>query len=331
MIRLPADADAAALEAAARADAKVLAALDGPRAAAGRRGARPAGQLRGLTSGRDPWRPAGRGGHRLDGLPAGRAGRPSSASGWSPLRVQLGERTGIDGVDVTSADVVARAAREGRRCRRRGRRRPSSRRRISEVLDAGAVARRLGAPRRRRCPAPGSRRCWPRRSSRTASCASSTPAATAMGLGFAVLAAAECADAGGGPAEVQGAAASVVDRTRTMFYVDTLEYLRRGGRIGTAAALLATSLSVKPLLQMVEGQIGAHGEGAHHEQGDRPAGAADGRRGRHRAGGPGGASSRGRRRGPHGWPSNCIPRCHSWRRSRSPSSGRCSARISGLG
>jgi DegV family protein with EDD domain len=40
-----------------------------------------------------------------------------------------------------------------------------------------------------------------------------------------------------------------------MFYVDTLEFLRRGGRIGTAAALFATSLSVKPLLQMVEGQI----------------------------------------------------------------------------
>ena len=47
----------------------------------------------------------------------------------------------------------------------------------------------------------------------------------------------------------------MVDRTRTLFYVDTLEYLRRGGRIGTAAALLATSLSVKPLLQMVEGQL----------------------------------------------------------------------------
>ena len=47
----------------------------------------------------------------------------------------------------------------------------------------------------------------------------------------------------------------MVDRTRTLFYVDTLEYLRRGGRIGTAAALFATSLSVKPLLQMVEGQI----------------------------------------------------------------------------
>jgi DegV family protein with EDD domain len=78
---------------------------------------------------------------------------------------------------------------------------------------------------------------------------------TAMGLGYAVLAAAARAADGGSAAEVQGAAAEVVDRTRTIFSVDTLEYLRRGGRIGTAAALLGTSLAIKPVLQMVEGQI----------------------------------------------------------------------------
>jgi DegV family protein with EDD domain len=78
---------------------------------------------------------------------------------------------------------------------------------------------------------------------------------TAMALGFAVIAAAERAAAGGSAAEVQGAATAIVDATRTMFYVDTLEHLRRGGRIGTAAALFGTTLSVKPLLQLVEGQI----------------------------------------------------------------------------
>jgi DegV family protein with EDD domain len=76
-----------------------------------------------------------------------------------------------------------------------------------------------------------------------------------MGLGFAVLAAAECAAAGGSAAEVQGVATATVDATRTLFYVDTLEHLRRGGRIGTAAALFGTTLSVKPLLQLVGGQI----------------------------------------------------------------------------
>lgn len=78
---------------------------------------------------------------------------------------------------------------------------------------------------------------------------------TAGGLGFAVAAAAAAAADGASAAEVQQAATVVVDHTRTLFYVDTLEFLRRGGRIGTAASLLATSLSVKPLLQMVEGQI----------------------------------------------------------------------------
>ena len=56
-------------------------------------------------------------------------------------------------------------------------------------------------------------------------------------------------------AAVQDAAVATVDRTRALFYVDTLEYLRRGGRIGSAAALLGTSLSVKPLLHMSDGRI----------------------------------------------------------------------------
>ncbi len=80
--------------------------------------------------------------------------------------------------------------------------------------------------------------------------------ATGMGLGFAVprrrgglLSTVRRA------AEVQGAAVRVIDRTKVLFYVDTLEYLRRGGRVGTAASFLATSLAVKPLLQMVDGRV----------------------------------------------------------------------------
>ena len=78
---------------------------------------------------------------------------------------------------------------------------------------------------------------------------------TAMGLGFAVIAAAECAAAGGDSFEVVAAAEACARRTATMFYVDTLEYLRRGGRIGKAAALLGTALAMKPLLHMVDGAI----------------------------------------------------------------------------
>jgi DegV family protein with EDD domain len=74
---------------------------------------------------------------------------------------------------------------------------------------------------------------------------------TGMGLGFAVLAATGHADLAGGVA----AARTAVARTTTLFYVDTLEYLRRGGRIGAASALLGTALSVKPILHMVDGEI----------------------------------------------------------------------------
>jgi DegV family protein with EDD domain len=77
----------------------------------------------------------------------------------------------------------------------------------------------------------------------------------AMGLGFAALAAARAAADGQSAAEVQTAAVATVDRTRVLFYVDTLEYLRRGGRIGSAAARLGTSLSVKPLLHVDDGRI----------------------------------------------------------------------------
>ena len=44
--------------------------------------------------------------------------------------------------------------------------------------------------------------------------------------------------------------------TTSLFYVDTLEYLRRGGRIGAAAALLGSALAVKPLLEIVDGRVG---------------------------------------------------------------------------
>jgi DegV family protein with EDD domain len=43
--------------------------------------------------------------------------------------------------------------------------------------------------------------------------------------------------------------------THTFFVVDTLEHLRRGGRIGAAAAVLGSALSVKPLLNMRNGQV----------------------------------------------------------------------------
>ncbi len=77
----------------------------------------------------------------------------------------------------------------------------------------------------------------------------------AMGLGFAVLAAVDAAAAGRGLDEVAATAVATAGRTRLLFCVASLEHLRKGGRIGAAAALLGAALSVKPLLHVVDGAL----------------------------------------------------------------------------
>lgn len=75
------------------------------------------------------------------------------------------------------------------------------------------------------------------------------------GLGLAALAAAEVAAAGGTAEEAAAAAMARAQAATTYFYVDTLEYLRRGGRIGPAAALFGSALAVKPLLGIEGGRV----------------------------------------------------------------------------
>lgn len=76
-----------------------------------------------------------------------------------------------------------------------------------------------------------------------------------ISTGFAVLAAADVLDAGGTPDQAATAARERAAATTSLFYVDTLEYLRRGGRIGAAAALLGGALAVKPLLTISDGRV----------------------------------------------------------------------------
>jgi DegV family protein with EDD domain len=63
------------------------------------------------------------------------------------------------------------------------------------------------------------------------------------------------AGAGGDIEAVRTAALAAVERVSTLFYVDTLEFLRRGGRITAAQALLGTALAVKPILHVVRGEV----------------------------------------------------------------------------
>ncbi len=76
-----------------------------------------------------------------------------------------------------------------------------------------------------------------------------------MALGFAVLSAARRAAAGGDLDECYAVAEARVAATSSFFYVDTLEHLRRGGRIGAAQALLGNVLAVKPLLHLRDGRV----------------------------------------------------------------------------
>lgn len=77
----------------------------------------------------------------------------------------------------------------------------------------------------------------------------------AMGLGFAVLSASAAAEAGKSLKEVARAAVDCAASTQCFFLVDTLEHLRRGGRLKASQALLGTALSIKPILEVRSGAV----------------------------------------------------------------------------
>ncbi len=81
----------------------------------------------------------------------------------------------------------------------------------------------------------------------------SQTAATAAGL--LVLTAAKMAEAGDDIHSICGHIEQLRDRARLAMAVPTLEYLRKGGRIGNARALIGTILGFKPILQLREGQL----------------------------------------------------------------------------
>jgi DegV family protein with EDD domain len=76
-----------------------------------------------------------------------------------------------------------------------------------------------------------------------------------MAMGYPVLSAAEAAADGASLDEVAAVVEKRCGLSSALFYVDTLEYLRRGGRIGPAAARFGSALAVKPLLEVVDGRI----------------------------------------------------------------------------
>jgi DegV family protein with EDD domain len=170
-----------------------------------------------------------------------------------PLQVTIGERCADEGVDVTPADVRSALLDRGVGVTTS---RPTPARFGQAYADAcasgasdvvavtmsAALSATYESAETAALDAPCAVRCV---DSRT----------TAMGLGFAVLAAARCAAGGGSAQAVARAASETALATRTLFYVDSLEYLRRGGRIGAVRALVGTALAVKPILHIDHGEI----------------------------------------------------------------------------
>jgi len=173
--------------------------------------------------------------------------------GVVPLHVVLGMRTGTEGAQVSPGDV-ARALTERRLEVSTSRPTPAElasayrasgarcvvsvhlSRALSGTVDAALLAAREVAPEGIEVRVVDS-------------------ATLVMGLGFCVIAAARRAEEGGTAEEVEEVARATAAGTSVLFYVDTLEHLRRGGRIGAAQALVGTALAVKPLLHVLDGVI----------------------------------------------------------------------------
>lgn len=76
-----------------------------------------------------------------------------------------------------------------------------------------------------------------------------------MGLGLVVEAAAKSALAGGSFEEVIGVAKSAVGRSSVFVVLGTIEFLRRGGRVGRGSAMAGSVLNIKPMIQAIDGEL----------------------------------------------------------------------------
>jgi DegV family protein with EDD domain len=169
------------------------------------------------------------------------------------LQVRLGERTGLEGIDVSPADVTA--ALRARTAVSTSR--PSTAEFVQvyrQALDEGAatvVSLHLSAELSGTCDS--ARLAAAEFGDTQVRVVDSRSAG--MALGFGVLAAARQASDGADAETVQRCALQTLEHTKALFYVDSLEWLYRGGRIGAAAARFGTALSMKPLLHLADGRI----------------------------------------------------------------------------
>jgi DegV family protein with EDD domain len=170
-----------------------------------------------------------------------------------PLQVVIGARVLDEGADGATPEVVAEALRAFKPV-------STSRPAPAVLLEAYEAAARAGATEVLSIHLSGEM-SGTFESAQLAAREASIPVTAVdsrqvgVATGFAALAAHDVLEAGGSAEEAAAAARARAAAASSLFYVDTLEYLRRGGRIGAAAALFGGALSVKPLLQIEDGVV----------------------------------------------------------------------------
>jgi DegV family protein with EDD domain len=81
-----------------------------------------------------------------------------------------------------------------------------------------------------------------------------------LGVGTIALAAARAAAEGESLDDVEALARALVERTHVIGALDTLDNLKKGGRIGNAAALIGSALAIKPIIEVRDGEVAQAGK-----------------------------------------------------------------------
>ena len=171
-----------------------------------------------------------------------------------PLNIHFGQETWRDGIDLTPDEFMARLATSEKL--------PTTSHPAASVFEdafRGLAASHDGIV----CVLSSSKLSGTVQSARLAAEAVADTVPVEMvdslnvsyGLACQAVRAAQLADQARPLAEIAATLTAEIDQYHLVFFVETLEHLRRGGRIGKAAQLLGSLLQLKPLLRVEEGQV----------------------------------------------------------------------------